>query len=187
MNYLLISDRGKAIPYPPAERPDGQKNHGFRSLKGRPEAVADIPECAESAALRSLLLEVNDAKTGVFTVGCLCAPVEEEQGFRRTGYVEFALNSHAGVADAQNYFPCFFWFDRLWKQEAQGSSNQHHWELKPAGFLDAGVSGFSCAVTINTGWYPSQVAADESWDHSINLLARLLREVPPATDSALIY
>lgn len=55
-----------------------------------------------------LLVGLNDEKTDVFTIGCLSSPVVEADRYRRTGYVEFALNDRVAISDAQSYFPAFF-------------------------------------------------------------------------------
>lgn len=177
MNYLTISDRGKAVPYGPADREGGERNYGFRRLKGRLDDVTEIPEAASDNNLRTLLLALNHETTGIFTIGCLSSAVAEPEGYRRTGYVEFALNDRLAIADARTYFPLFFHFDRLWKGEAGHLRAILNWELQPATFLVTDSDGFTCAVTVNTDFFSSQEDADRCWGDCLELLGRLLTSV----------
>ncbi len=181
VNYLSIRDRGKGIPYGPGDRSDGTRNHGFRLLKGHPEASAEIPEILEDCHLRALLVAANDAQTGVFTVGCESAPVAEAAGFRRTGYVEFAVDDRTVIGSYETYFRLFFHFDRVWKREAKDLQAVLNWELQPAHFYETDVVGVTCAVVINMEFFPSQDEADRCWGQCLNLLAGFLDEIPAGT------
>ena len=187
MNYLTILHSGKGIPYAPNTHDDGERNYGFRRLKGRLDAIEDIPEAREDGSLRRLLLAANHATTAVFTAGCLSMPISSEKGFRRTGYVEFVLNDTKAVASAANYFPPFFNFSRLWHQQ-QGDLNAHlAWEIQPAFFEDLGLSGFTCAVVVNTDFHPSQEIADECWAGCLELLGTLFTSIRLRREGQPIY
>jgi hypothetical protein len=187
MNYLTISDRDKAIPYGPADREGGERNYGFRPLKGRLAEVAEVPEVASDSHLRALLLALNDEATGTFTIGCLSGAVADAKGYRRTGYLEYALNDQVAVSDAQCYFPAFFHFDRLWKRQAVELRAQLNWELQPAMFLTTGAAGFTCSVTVNTDFFSSQEEADYCWGQCLGLLGQLLTSIRAQSFGERIY
>lgn len=187
LNYLVIQNRAKGIPYGAYERDDGSRNNGFVPLKANPAAIASLSECQEDPPLRILLESANGADTAVFTVGCASGIVADEKGFRRSGYVEFALNDREAVGRAVNYFPAFFNFDQLWKAQGARFRMQFEWELQPATFLDCGARGFTCAVTLNTDYYASLDEADECWSFALELLSQLLESIAPKPDAIAIY
>ena len=135
-NVLSINHRGKGIIYGGGQRSDGTANHGFRNLKGDPTLVAAIHEVKSDPALRALLSAIAQRSNGLFTVGCESGDVAEKEGHRRFGYLEFAINSKAGVSDAANYFPLFFHFDHFLHQNQFDHAVQFHWELEGARFMD---------------------------------------------------
>ena len=187
-NVLVISSRGKGIPYGGSGvREDGGRNYGFQVLKNNPAAIDDLPEANENTPLRMVLEAVNSPDTDLFSVGCLSAPIQAESKFRRTGYVEFAINDSTAVADAAKLFPIFFHFDRLLKQQSSTLQIWFFWELAPATFVDAGIEGFTCAVTINTGMFATQDEADDAWAQGLALLAALLGSVRAPRDGRPIY
>jgi hypothetical protein len=173
---LEISHRPKAIPYGGSgiRRSDGGANFGFKNLKGYPEFLDDVPELKRDAALRLLVSAINAPETATFSIGCLSAPVEDEHGYRVTGYVEFALNSRRAIADAANYFPAFFHFDRMLHRGAFVERVVFNWELAPAVFTDAGCEGFTAAIFVNTDYYPSRAEARACWERSLAVLQRFL-------------
>lgn len=107
---MQIAQNGKGIPYGGTGeiRADGDANYGFKNLKGKPERLAEVPELAGDEPLANLVASLNEARSAFATVGCVSAPVDEEQGHRVSGYVEFAFDSAEKVADASSYFPVFF-------------------------------------------------------------------------------
>ena len=178
MNFLSIRERGKGVPYGPgAPREDGSCNHGFKPLKGNLHDLGSIPELTDDLALREVVAAINAPETSLFSTGCLSGPVHEEQGHRRTGYVEFALNSMSLVQDAQNYFPVFFWFNKALHGE-QFARAKFDWELEGASFLDAGgVGGFTCAVFVNTPFTSTEDLALSDWRAAMELLGGYLHSV----------
>lgn len=186
-NVLTISPKGKAIPYGGigVARADGQTNHGFMDLKGHPERMEDVPELCTDPALRSLVVGINAPTTGLFSVGCLSSPVQDTQGFRMTGYIEFAHNSRQVAADAASYFPAFFHFERFLQRSGFAHSVQFVWELCGADFLDAGTSGFTAVVTMNTGHFPTADGAREAWNTACRALETLLAAIPPHPDEPI--
>jgi hypothetical protein len=61
---------GPPVPYPPARRSNGNINHGYAHLKGRPESVCEVPEVAGWPELQKFLEVVNAAETPIESVGC---------------------------------------------------------------------------------------------------------------------
>jgi len=181
LNQLSISYRGKGIPYGGAEepRPDGGQNHGFVCLKGRTDLIDSIPELQGERALRSLVLALNAKETALFTIGCLSAEVAgpDGEGYRYTGYIEFALNSQQAVADASSYFPAFFHFDRFLHESEFNHEAMFSWELVPASFLDARIDGFSCAISVTTTLFATRENASASWEAALKALEGFLPAV----------
>lgn len=81
-NVLQIEQSGKGIPYGGTGeiRPDGYANHGFKNLKGALQRLEDIPELQRDAELRHLVAAINGPETGLLSIGCLSAPVDDERG-----------------------------------------------------------------------------------------------------------
>ena len=158
-SYLSVSERGKGIPYGPCRRDDGSMNHGFRPLKARLDVIETIPEANEDQALREALSRLNDEKTCVFTIGCVSGPVHDQRGHRKTGYIEFACNCVEFIADAANYFPVFFHFNKCLRRHDMIDDVRFDWELQPAHFFDADCDGFTCAITVNTRYCESATEA----------------------------
>lgn len=99
-NFLSISYKGKGIPYGGLGEPrdDGGANFGFKDLKGNPALIASVPELQNDPDLKALVAAINRPDTGLFSVGCVSSVIAEQQGHRRSGYIEFAINSktHCG-------------------------------------------------------------------------------------------
>lgn len=180
-NTLAISRRSKGVPYGGygEARPDGSANYGFRDLKGRPDLLDEVPELRDDAALRSVVAAINAPTAGLFSVGCLSADVADEHGHRVTGYVEFALNSATHAADAANYFPAFFPFDRLLDTRGFPHPVQFCWELMGAHFFASSTDGFTAAVYINTHYLPDRELARRAWTAACGALEELLSQIPP--------
>lgn len=183
-NALRMSWRAKGVPYGGTgqiRQEDGDANYGFKDIKGRPEGLAEIPELERDDALRDLVAAINRPETAFFTIGCVSASVDEGQGHRVSGYVEFAFDSDLAVTGAESYFPVFFHFDR-WLNEAGYDEDVHFlWELAPATFLTSGASGFTASIFINTGFHPTPEAARATWQDALGLLAEFL-PVPPRAE-----
>lgn len=188
-NYLSIRHRGKPIPYggDGVLREDGDANYGFKYVKGDETGLRAIPELAKDPALLDLALAINSSQTGLFTVGCVSGPVEDDRGHRDSGYIEFAINSKSAIADAQSYFPIFFHFDRFLHEEMFSASCHFNWELEGGTFTECGnTSGFTCAIFINTGYSSTREEASQVWTESLAALAYFLQSVP-AEQSDFIY
>ncbi|MEX3917854.1 hypothetical protein AB4Y43_16680 [Paraburkholderia sp. BR10872] len=187
-NYLCINQKHKPIPYggDGVPREDGEANYGFVCLKGALDRVDSVPELARDASLRRLAIAANGDETALLSVGCLSSAVAEEGKHRYTGYFEFAFNSRSGIADAGNYFPLFFHFDRMLSTVKDLRPVTYHWELQPCTFTDRGnASGFSCGVTVNTHWAPTLEVACGDWESSIDQLTDFLRQIGPPPDDRI--
>lgn len=180
-NVLQISQEGKGIPYAGTGeiRDDGDANYGFKNLKGRLDLLADVPELARDEALRDLVASLNAAGSAFGSVGCVSALVDEGEGHRVSGYVEFAFDSVEKVADAGNYFPIFFHFDRALHVTRFDDDVHYHWELMGATFRHTGTLGFTVSVTVNTGWHSSAQEAGIAWANGLDFLGSCLRQVTP--------
>lgn len=186
-NVLIIDQSGKGIPYGGTGelRPDGNANYGFKNLKGHPERIATIPELEADDALRDIVTSINLPGSAFATVGSGSWPVDEDEGNRVTGYVEFAFNSAVQAADAGSYFPVFFHFDRALHTLKFVDRVHFRWELMGARFVMLQISGFTVSVTINTDFYPSIDEARAAWRSGLDFLMNYLTHVPPAGGTPL--
>jgi hypothetical protein len=183
---LIIEQRSKAIPYP-AELDDGRTNHGFKDVKGNPEAIDAIAEIQDCRSLRDALQALNAPETQFFTVGCEKALNEHDGKFWKRGYLEFSFNYAELVRDAVSYFMLFFHFNQAppIREFLPKQSVQFAWELQGCRFKKAGVGGFTCCVWITTGDYPTAPACEAAWDEAVDLLAGFLlhfkfSDLPPS-------
>ena len=184
-NSLGIDHKHKPIPYggDGRLRDDGEANYGFKLAKWNAATLEEIPELQRDISLKNLIRAINDPSTGLFSVGCLSDSVADENGYRRTGYVEFALNSISAIADAKSYFPAFFHFD-CWLNEAQPQyAVTYNWDLQPATFIESAskATGFTCAITINTHYVGSAEEAASAWSEALNRVAEFLSQIPQNT------
>lgn len=179
LNTLQVSFRPKGIASgaPAITRADGGTNYGFKDLRGHPELIDTVPELQRDAELRALIVAVNAPETALFSIGCLSAPVEKEQGFGTTGYIEFALNSRSAITDAANYFPVFFHFAQMLHREGFCERVLFGWELSPVHFGDVRCDGFSATITVNTDHYSTSAEASVCWKKSLAALQRFLPAV----------
>jgi hypothetical protein len=181
-NYLSIRHRGKPIPYGSdgVPREDGDANHGFKFVKGDEAALRAIPELTKDPALLELALAINGPQTGLFSVGCVSGPIDDENGHRDCGYIEFVINSKSAISDAKSYFPIFFHFDRFLHEAKFSTPTSFNWELEGVTFTESeDASGFTCAIFINTGYSPTREEATHIWTKSLGALAYFLQSVPP--------
>jgi hypothetical protein len=84
---IAIDDEAhSSVPYSPADRDDGNRNHGFIDLADRPELAADIPEAQRSPNMVRALEVINAVGSRFRTIGCECGMFSHEQpvqGFDR--------------------------------------------------------------------------------------------------------
>jgi len=121
--FLSMKNGGKGIPCGGADedRPDGSRNHGFKSLKSNPAEIEAIPEAQGITALKNALIALNAADSPFFTEGCKKAFGKNDSGHWVSGYLEFAFNYGELVADAAFYFKLFFPFNQWYWQQKTGS------------------------------------------------------------------
>jgi len=172
---LVIESRSKAIPYP-AELENDRTNQGFEDLKGNPETIENIAEIQDCPALRDALIALNEPETQFFTVGCEKSLNEYEGKFWKRGYLEFSFNYAELVRDATSYFMLFFHFNQAGpiRDFLPKNSVQFAWELQGCRFRKAEVAGFTCAVWISTGDYPTAEECERVWTEAVDLLAGFL-------------
>lgn len=68
---VWLSDSwGPPIPYPPADREDGNKNYGYRATKGDFETIRQIPEVQGWPEFALFLERINAFESPIESVGC---------------------------------------------------------------------------------------------------------------------
>ena len=186
-NSLSVRWRPKAVPYGGTgeARPDGTANYGFRNLKGNVAGIQEVPELAEDTALATLVAAMARRECGLFSIGCTSGDVADHDGFRVSGYVEFAINSRVKVQDAAAYWPIFYHFDEMLAQGPFPERVFLSWELEPAHFVEIGVSGFTCSVIINTDFHGSASEARECWKNTLGTLELYFGNCPAAGDDPI--
>jgi hypothetical protein len=179
-NRLSINHKHKGVPYGGIGevRDDGDANYGFKDAKGDLSVLDQIPELRRDPALMDLAKSINAPHTGLFSIGCVSGEVSDQSGFRHSGYIEFSLNSASAIADARNYFPLFFHFDRLLHENSFPGRVVFHWELQLVTFIEANASGFTCSIFVNTHYSETKLAADKAWTDALGVLGRFLGSVP---------
>ena len=177
---LTIGHRGKGVPYGGrgAVQEDGTANYGFKNLKGRPHLLSDIPELQDHPSLYALIEAINRPENGLVSVGCAAWDFSDEDGFRWSGYIEFAINSAEMVEDARSYFPLFFRFDELLHDSGFDQKVNYNWELAPAHFSPAMVDGFTCTIWVYTPYFPSPAEAKDAWDNALGPVVQFLGGYP---------
>lgn len=179
-NQLSLNHKHKGVPYGGLGevREDGDANYGFKDIKGNIALLLEIPELKRDQALLSLVQAINAPSTDLFSVGCVSGPVDDENGFRYSGYVEFSINSAPAIADAKNYFLIFFHFDRLLNENAFLGKVAYNWELQPVTFIDAKASGLTCSVFVNTHYSKTKSDAEAAWSEALGILDYYLGSIP---------
>lgn len=70
-SIVYIEDSwGPAVPYPPYDHSNGEKNNGYRRVKGDDNLVALIPEVEGFPEYRDFLMAVNAADSLIESIGC---------------------------------------------------------------------------------------------------------------------
>lgn len=133
-----------------------------------------------------LVQAINEHQTDLFSVGCVSGSVEDENGFRDSGYVEISINSASAIVDARCYFSLFFHFDCLLHESAFSGKVAYNWELQPVTFVDANVSGFTCSIFVNTHYSRSKADAEAARAEALGVLGHFLGCIPRAHND-LIY
>lgn len=64
------------VPYAPAVRENGDRNHGYIDLRARPDLVASVPEAKKSTGLATLLRAIADPASRLMSGGCECHAFE---------------------------------------------------------------------------------------------------------------
>lgn len=61
---------GPAVPYPAVDHGNGQRNYGYRRVKGDNAAIESIPEAAHCPEYQAFLREINSTDSPIESVGC---------------------------------------------------------------------------------------------------------------------
>lgn len=179
-NQLSLNQKHKGVPYGESGevREDGDVNYGFKDIKSNPELLIEIPELKRDRNLMGLVQSINTTQTGLFSVGCVSGSVEDENGFRHSGYVEFSLNSASAIADARNYFSLFFHFDCMLHEGQFPGKVVFDWELQPVTFIEANATGFTCSIIVNTHYSTTKEEAEVAWADALSVLQYFLGSIP---------
>jgi hypothetical protein len=179
-NVFYIDPNGKTVPYQHQPK-DGGPGTGFVNLKRQPADSALIPEAIEDGDLLSALDKINHLDTGVFSVGCDLTKAADDDGYKFSGYIEFAINDQTQVGDPDKYFSLFFRFYNQLAQTAFAQVVRFDWVIIPAIFTEPDIRGFTCSVKMNCPYYPSQAQANGAWSDAISQIASLLVSFPDTT------
>jgi len=179
-NHLSLNHKHKGIPYGGSGeiREDGDANYGFKDIKGNAALLLEIPELKRDSGLMGLVQVINAPHTGLLSVGCVSGPVEDENGFRHSGYIEFSVNSVSAIADAGNYFLLFINFDRMLHEGNFSGKVVFDWELQPVTFIDANANGLTCSVNVNTHYSKTKEEAEAAWIEALGVLQYFLGSIP---------
>jgi hypothetical protein len=183
-NTLEICFEGKGIPYggPATIRPDGSANYGFKYVKGNEQMLLSIPELQKDPDLLELARKINAPESGLFSVGSVSGAVQDEHGWRDSGYMEFAINSRTRVQDATSYFPIFFHFSKLLKSCSFAIPFSYSWEIEPARFMVADTTGFTATVFLNSHYASTSETARQNWSDALGVLGFYLSQIPVESD-----
>lgn len=97
-----VGSHGMRLPYP-ADLKNGRTNHGFKDLRGHPEAAADVPEAACSPALRSWLTKFAATDSRYISIGCDTGGEQHDRdeahsgGYMQFCYSDSKLSTHRGI------------------------------------------------------------------------------------------
>ncbi len=96
---IEMDEEGVTIPYAPLFD-NVRLNHGFVDTRGRPDLAASIVECAQSSAMRALLVQLAQPGAKIFSVGCdigtKCVTGEETPYYTAGGYVQIMKSDYVG-------------------------------------------------------------------------------------------
>ena len=121
---------------------------------------------------------INTPQTGIFSIGSVSDSHEDKHHFRHSGYIEFSFNSVTHIADAVNYFPLFFNFERLLNDKEFVFKVEFNWVLQPATFIDKGIWGYTCTIFLNTYFSETKSEAENVWKETLDLLGKYLSSIP---------
>lgn len=180
-NQLRIEHKHKGIPYGGNGqlRDDGDANYGFKYAKNNEPLLRSIPELKRDADLYNLAICINSLETGLFSIGCVSGVIDDAEGHRKSGYMEFAINSCSAISDARNYFSIFFHFDSMLNKSGFGCPFAYSWELQPATFTEhPNAVGFTCSVFLNSHYSSTQNEANKIWSQGLSTLGNYLKSYP---------
>lgn len=182
-NIFYIDPKGKTIPY--QAPPDTDSKTGFINLKTQPDAIEALPETQALPEFSQHLRAINDADTGVFSVGCQFDQNTVTEGWKTSGYLEFAFNDQALVTKPNHYFAQYFQFHNHLVRSRFAYAIGFEWVLLPAVFIEADRQGFSCSVKINSLRRSDRKTSLNQWSAALTLLARHLAAIRPDSGAAI--
>jgi hypothetical protein len=185
VNSLSVSPFGKSVPYiASVVRKDGNTNYGFKNLKLKPDLIDTIPELALDNTLKSLVRSLN-LTTNFFSTGCFSHHISQNQSYKHCGYIEFSLNCRNCVQDAHNYFSLFFHFEQILRNYQFSQCAKFDWKVGESDFLDVGLTGFTCAVFVQTSDHSTFEGSAFCWQQSLQMLESFFISVPDQCSVAI--
>lgn len=105
---IYIDDRwGPQVPYPPIDRHDGSRNHGYVRLKANFETIGEVPEVEGWPELENFLKIVNAANSPIESLGCEKAyfPLQGRGAAKVSlgSYVDVAFSAGTVTQNAANF------------------------------------------------------------------------------------
>lgn len=79
----VSNEWGPAVPYPPADHGDGNRNNGYQRLKGNTAAIRYVPEAQDWPELQGFLQTLNATSSPIESVGCEKGFFSGEEGTPR--------------------------------------------------------------------------------------------------------
>lgn len=125
---FLLDKEGITVPYPPLFD-EIRNNYGFLDLRGRPDLVSSVPEVLQSQALRSLLIQLSEPASPIFSLGCdlgAHTDSDSEECTRHVagGYVQLVSSTYADRS-SDDYYALATAIGRTMEQKSQ----QQNWKL----------------------------------------------------------
>lgn len=175
----IANSWGPAVPYPPVVHEDGNRNFGYRRVKGDPEAVKRIPEVQGWPELQDFLLAVNALESPIESVGCEKGffPSDVEGPTVKLGsYIdvilsELALNvpeNHLLLASL--LLPSIAGCEKWWSNVELS--------LQPMRFLGGVIAPWGLMVRV-TGYGRGEEEARKWWGETMGRLTKAVAELPP--------
>ena len=156
---LEMDEKGMTVPYPPFFD-DVRKNHGFVDVRGRPELASQIAEASDSLTMTTLLIELAQPNSKIFSVGCDSGTkllTEEKLPHTAGGYVQIM---HATYADRSpdDYARYADAVAETLKARSQDNEWRVHFVLTPVAFKLDGFSDMTGSLWI---WFHAFADSEE--------------------------
>lgn len=184
-SIVYIEDSwGPAVPYSAVDHGDGQKNFGYRRVKGSGDAIALIPEVDGVPEYRDFLIALNSVDSPVESVGCEKGffPVQDNPNikFKLGSYTDIIFSDLESNTRPENLLHLASVFVK-----AMEGSNQ--WWSK----IELGLQRLKHLYTVKEPWGlmiriqgygRSKEEAKSTWSVSLNKLAESIKNIEVKND-----